>query len=112
MEHPSLFWRLGVIYVEFGVWLWGIAPACFIAWLLAKRKVILTNAIPGKQIAFLSLGVGSVLTLVFWMTMAVVLLPGAEIGEGVAFYFLNSLMSPLIFMAGTGVGLAYNVVRL
>ncbi len=100
------------VLIQGWVFLWGFGNACLIVWLLIKRKPMLTSPIFWKQMAFFSLGSGSTATLLFWVTIAFILLPGADIFEGLAFFALNGLFSPLLFVTTTGFGLAYSIARL
>jgi hypothetical protein len=107
----NVFARLFELIVGYGAWLWGIGPLCVLVWLLVKRKAMLASTILWKPMAFSAFGIASFLTLLFWVTTAVKLLPGADFDKRMGFYFLTFFMSPLVFITGAGIGLAYSVLH-
>jgi hypothetical protein len=96
----------------FGIWLWSIALIGIITWLLLRREAMLTSPLIWKQMAFISLGFGSAFALIFAAAVGLILVPESEIWDMLLFLSLNGVLLPLVFIAGSGIGVAYSVVRL
>jgi hypothetical protein len=107
----DFFEMLVAILWFFGIWLWGIGLVCLFIWLLLKREAMLTSPTVWKPMTFFSLAVGFGLTVIYGLAVAIINLPGSEMREAFIFFFMNSVLLPLVFIASAGIGLAYSVVR-
>ena len=77
-----------------------------------NRKALLQSAVWWKPVALISLGFGSLATLVFWIAFAVIFVYEGDIWEMLAFIDVVGYFSPSFFMVGTGIGLVYSVIYL
>ena len=94
------------------VGLWVSALICLLSWLLMQRRALLRSPIWWKPVAFISLGFGSLATLVFWIAFAIIFLIDGDMWELFAFMDVTGYFSPSFFMVGTGIGLVYSAIHL
>lgn len=92
--------------------LWFTGLPILIMWLLFNRTAMLSSPNLSEQMAFISLGFGSLATLVFWIAFTVIFIYDGDIWEMLAFIDVVGYFSPSFFMVGTGIGLVYSVFHL